>query len=69
MNISDLIQHLPRLAAAVEAHGEAAMGNGNDPLAADMFRIMEWADGLYLAMTTSAETEQLVGELMAKEAV
>lgn len=41
---------LPRLAAAAEAHGEAAMANGNDPVAATMFRISKAADRLFLAL-------------------
>lgn len=51
-----LRDQLPQIAAAAEAHGEAAMANGNDADAARMFRISEAADALFLALIDADQT-------------
>lgn len=59
-----LRDQLPAIAAAAEAHGEAAMRGGDDVLAARMFRVMEAADQLYLALIEDAFTERMVEEMV-----
>lgn len=58
-----LSDQLPAIAAAAEARGEAAMRAGDDVLAVRMFRIMEAADALFLALIEDAATERLVEEM------